>query len=158
MFGTTKLIVLTMATAVGLSAADNSIGIWKRNEAQSKTTSGLAAGRNPITSLIWNIEAIDEGAKLIATGSRKDGSRCRTESTIKYDGKEYPVTGAPWDRMVIKQIDANTFEWGTRSTAGKHRSKARVRVSDDGKTMTMNTTGTDSEGHPFSSVNVYQRQ
>jgi hypothetical protein len=155
MFYTTRLVIVAMVTALDLSAADNSIGTWKRNEAKSHTETAMT---NPITSFTWKIEAVDGGAKLTPAGSFKDGTSFKNEFTLKYDGKEYPVTGGPWDRMAIKQIDANTFEWQTRSTTGKWRSKARVRVSDDGKTITMNTTGTDSEGQPFTSVNVYERQ
>jgi len=31
--------------------------------------------------------------------------------TFKYDGKEYPVTGAPFDTVSSKRIDANTTGW-----------------------------------------------
>jgi hypothetical protein len=150
-----KTLVLIAVMSIGLSAADNSIGIWKRNEAKSK---GSTIGANPITSLTWNLEEVAGGVKATATGSFKDGRPFKTEFTVKYDGNEYPVTGAPWDRTAIKQIDANTFEWDNRSTTGQYRSKARVRVSGDGKTMTMNTTAMDSEGQPFTSMNVYDRQ
>jgi hypothetical protein len=147
------MIVTLMLTAAGVSAADNSIGTWKRNEQKSKSNT---TGANPITSLTWKLEDVAGGVKATATGSFKDGRPFKTEFTVQYDGKEYPVTGAPWDRMAIRQLDANTFEWDTRSTTGKYRSKARVQVS--GKTMTMNTTGTTNEGQHFTSVNVYDKQ
>ena len=38
MLNAKQTIVITMLTVVGLSAADNSIGTWKRNEGESKGT------------------------------------------------------------------------------------------------------------------------
>ena len=63
MLDTTRLIIVAMVTAVAVSAADNSVGTWNRNEEKSKGT-GSPTGANPITSLTWNIEAVDGGAKL----------------------------------------------------------------------------------------------
>jgi Tol biopolymer transport system component len=55
------------------------------------------------------VEASDGGAKRTVTGERQDGTAINTTSTVKYDGKEYPVTGATWDTVSVRQIDANTF-------------------------------------------------
>ena len=88
-----KLFIGMAITAIAMFGADNSIGTWKRNVGKSKLTPPLA---NPIKSLTLTYEAMDGGIKLTATGERKDGTAINSSYTAKYDGKEYPVTGATW--------------------------------------------------------------
>jgi hypothetical protein len=78
--------------------------------------------------------------------------------SIKYDGKEYPVTGAPWDTVSMKQIDANTFTSEVKKTGGKYHATRRTVISKDGKTMTTTTKGTNAEGQPSSGTLIYEKQ
>ena len=99
----TKVVVGMAIAAIGMFGADNSIGTWKRNIAKSKGTGAVAS---PIKSLTLVYEPAEGGSKLTATGERQDGTKIDSTSTVKYDGKEYPVTGANWDTTSVKQIDA----------------------------------------------------
>ena len=103
-------------------------------------------------------EASDGGVKSTATGQRKDGTAINSSYTAKYDGKEYPVTGAPWDTISIKQIDANTFTAETKKTGGKYHTTGRTVISKDGKAMTVTNKGTDAEGKPVKNKIVYEKQ
>ena len=150
-----KLVIGVAITTIGMYGADNSIGTWKRNVAKSKST---PPATNPITSLTIVYEAVDGGVKATVTGQRKDGTAINSTSTVKYDGKEYPVTGAPWDTISVKQIDANTFTFESRKTGGKFHSKGRMVISKDGKTMTLTTKGTNAEGKPSSGKAIYEKQ
>ena len=150
-----KLVIGVAITAIGLFGADNSIGTWKRNIAKSKTTPELA---NPIKSLTFVYEASDGGVKRTVTGERQDGTAINASSTVKYDGKEYPVTGSTWDTVSVKQIDANTFTSETKKTGGKYHATSRTVISKDGKTMTTTTKGTNAEGQPFTATAVYDKQ
>jgi len=152
---TAKLVLGVAISAIGLFGADNSIGTWKRNVAKSKTTPELA---NPIKSLTIVNEAADGGVKRTATGERQDGTAIKTSSTVKYDGKEYPVTGGTWDTVSMKQIDANTLTSETKKTGGKYHATSRTVISNDGKTMTITTKGTNAEGQPFTATAVYEKQ
>ena len=60
------------------------------------------------------------------------------------------------DTASPKRIDDNTYEniW---KKAGKATVISKVSVSKDGKTLTINQTGTDVKGAPVSSVAVYDR-
>ena len=142
-------------TSLGLFAADNSIGTWKRNMEKSKTNPLPA---NPIKSLTLVYAAADGGVKLTATGEYKDGTPIQAGYTAKYDGKEYPVTGAPWDTISLKQVDANTFTVVAKKTGGKYHTTGKYVISKDGKTMTMTNKGTNAEGQPISSTLVYEKQ
>ena len=79
-------------------------------------------------------------------------------STVKYDGKEYPATGAPWDTMSMKQVDPNTFTSEAKKTDGKYHVTGRTVISKDGKTMTQTVKGTNAEGKPYSAKAVYEKQ
>ena len=152
---TAKLVIGVAITAIGMFGADNSIGTWKRNIAKSTST---PPSKNPIKSLTLVFEASDGGSKLTVTGERQDGTAINSSSTVKYDGKEYPVTGAPWDTTSVKQIDANTFTFENKKAGGKFHSTGRSVISKDGKTMTTTTKGSDSEGKTTSGKVIYEKQ
>jgi len=150
-----KLAIGVAITAVGMLGADNSIGTWKANVAKSKSTPPVT---NPVKSLTLVREASDGGVKVTATGERQDGPAINGGGFVKYDGKEYPVTGAPWDTVSMKQVDANTFTVESKKTGGKYHTKSRMVISKDGKTMTVTAKGTDAEGKPVTQTVVYDRQ
>src|SRR5688572_3914510 len=100
----TKLLIGVAITAIGMFGADNSIGTWKRNVAESKST---PPATNPIKSLTIVNAASDGGINVTVTGERQDATPINSSYSVKYDGKEYPVTGAPWDTVSMKQIDDN---------------------------------------------------
>jgi len=100
----------------------------------------------------------DGGLKLTRTGQLADGTPSNYSYTYKYDGKEYPVTGAPFDTISVKRIDANTTSWEVRKTGGKYHFTGRTFISKDGKTMTQTASGTDAEGKPVTQTIVFDRQ
>ena len=87
-----------------------------------------------------------------------DGTPINSSYTAKYDGKEYPVTGAPWDTISVKQTDANTLTTELKKTGTKFHTKGRTVVSKDGKTMTVTGKGTDADGKPLTTTIVYDKQ
>src|SRR4051812_31459974 len=150
-----KLVIGLTITAMGIFGADSSIGTWKRNIAKSKST---PPDTNPIKSLTIVNEATDGGIKLTATGERRDGTPINGGVSFKYDGKEYAVTGAPWDTTSMKQINANTFTFENKKHGGKYQTTGRTVISKDGKTMTTTAKGTNTEGKPMSLTAIYDKQ
>jgi len=150
-----KLVVGMAITSIGMFAADNSIGTWKLNIEKSKSTPPRT---NPITSLTIVNEAADAGVKVTVTGQLKDGTAINSSYTVKYDGKEYPVPGAPWDTTSIRQIDAKTFTSENKKAGGKFHTTGRMVISKDGKTMTFTGKGTDADGKPTSVAFIYEKQ
>jgi hypothetical protein len=148
-----KLAMGTALTVLGMAGADNTLGTWKCNVDKTKSS-----GAPTLKSLTTVREASDGGVKVTSTGESMDGTAINSSYTAKYDGKEYPVTGAPWDTISIKQIDANTFTTELKKTGGKFHSKGRTVVSTDGKTMTSTGKGTDAEGKPSTRTIVYDKQ
>ena len=148
-----RLILVMTITAIGLVGADTSLGTWKRNIAKSTPSTP-----NPITCLTMVIEAYDGGIRTTMTGERKDGTAYNSSYTAKYDGKEYPVTGATANTISIKQIDANTFAFDTKKTGVKYHVTGRTVISKDGKTMTTTGKGVDDAGKPLSLTIVYDKK
>jgi len=149
-----KLVIGVAITAIGMFAADTSVGTWKYNAAKSKTTS-----TNPIKSQTDVREVTADGeAKDIRTGQLMDGTPSNYSYTYKYDGKEYPVTGAPFDSITAKRIDANTTSFEVKKAGGKYDSTGHNVISKNGKTLTQTSKGTDTEGKPVASTLVFDRQ
>src|SRR3954451_13771346 len=112
-----RLAIGTAITAIGMFGADNSLGTWRRNIAKSKVNTPIS---NPITSLTLVNEPSAGGVKQTVSGVRKDNGAIKSTFTAKYDGKEYPVIGASWDRISMKQVDANTFTVEMKNSRGKY--------------------------------------
>src|ERR1035437_6638202 len=95
-----KVSLILAAAALAAFGADNTLGTWKLNVEKSKYTPAPF----PIKSLTTIREAADGGVKITSTGVQADGTPINSSSTIKYEGKEYPITGSPWDTSSIKQV------------------------------------------------------
>jgi hypothetical protein len=151
-----ELMFAMLAIAAIAYGADNSLGTWKYNTTKSKQNPGLA----PITSLTSTYEAIDGGVRITIKGERADGLKIDNVTTVKYDGKEVPVTGTgiAWDTVAYRQIDANTVTIERSKKGGKYHASVRDAVSADGKTLTQSARGTGADGKAFTTVGVWDRQ
>src|SRR5919108_663797 len=110
-----KTLLSIAITTIVAFGADNSLGTWKLNMEKSKYTPAPM----PVKSLNVTREAADGGVKQTTTGERADGAQINASYTAKYDGKEVPVTGnAPYDRIAIKQVNANTLTDERKKTGG----------------------------------------
>jgi len=152
-----RLLITLVALSVATWAADNSIGTWKRNVAKSVSN---PPSNNPIKSTTMVREANGpDGVKVTSTGVRQDGTRVSWTYTAKLDGTEVPVVGdVPFDILSVKQIDANTFTQSARKKGSKYNTSGRFVLSDDGKTFTLTTKGTNADGQPYTQKLVYDRQ
>ncbi len=149
----TQIIIGVLATASGAFAADNSLGTWKLNMEKSKFSPST-----PVKSLRTTREASDGGIKVTTTGEQAGGTAINSSYAAKYDGSESPVTGAPYDTISIKQVNANTFTYSAKKKDGKYRVTARTVVSKDGKTMTNTIKGTNADGKAYAATMVWDKQ
>ncbi len=135
--------------------ADHSVGTWKLNTAKSITT---PPGADHVESLTVVYEAMDGGVKITVTGETDDGKPIAFDSAVKYDGKEYPITGAPYDIIRARQIDENTISFEDRKSDGVYHTFGWQVISRDGRTMTLTISGTGCHGEPVSQTTFYDRQ
>lgn len=153
-----KTILLTVAmlfAAVGLSyaaAGDAFMGTWQLNEAKSKMTAGGAKN----STVVYSMDG--DNVKCAIDGTDANGQVLHSEWTGKFDGKDYPVTGAPnSDMRSYRMINPHTLV-ATEKKDGKVVITARIVVSADGKNRTVTVHGTDANGMKTTSTAVYDKQ
>jgi hypothetical protein len=147
--------VVLGADIVNLSAqaSDPRIGTWKLNGAKSKYSPGPAP-----QSLTVKVESAGLGEKVTAEFVNADGTRTTTQYTATFDGKDYPLTGSQIaDTVSLKRIDARTTERTDKKGDKVAQTLKRV-VSQDGKTMTVTTKGTNAQGQAVNNVVVFDKQ
>ena len=132
-------------------STDPLVGSWKVNVEKSK---GLS-----FKSGSTKIEAAGDGVTFTVDAVLSDGTTNHWQFTANYDGKDNPVTGnSPYGNVVaLTRIDAKT----TRITSkldGKVTAISTIVLSDDGKTRTTTTKGTDAKGQAVDVVTFYEKQ
>ena len=148
----TTLLLVALALNVSAAAADQHSGTWKMNAAKSKYSPGPAP-----KAITVKVVSDAENIKLNSDGIDASGNPTHIEYTAKYDGKDYPITGAPnADTVAIERIDPNTLQ-STIKKAGQVVMTIRTVLSDNGKTRTSTFTGQDAEGHDGNNVGVYDK-
>jgi hypothetical protein len=149
LFTAAVLVVVLGCTALAQSS-NPLIGSWKLNVAKSKGT--------PFKSGSTKIEAAGTRVKFTVDFEGADGTMYHWTFTANYDGKDNPVTGnSPYgDVTALTRVDART----TRSVSkreGKVTTTQTIVVSEDGKTRTVATKGTDAKGQPVDTIAFYDR-
>jgi hypothetical protein len=128
------------------------MGTWKLNEAKST----LAPGMPKNNSVAYETEGLN--VKVTIDGTDGAGNQTHNEWTGQFDGKDYPVKGDPnsdsrsYTRKGIHELDF-AVKKGTKVTT-----TGRIVVSDDGKSRTVTSTGTDANGKKVKSTAVYDMQ
>jgi hypothetical protein len=134
------LLVLAAAALNALAADIALVGVWKLNPPKSH----FSHGDLPL-SLVLTITS--DGAGGIQYSSKNhltDGSSGGASFHAKFDGKDYPVTGAPAYNMVsVSRIDANTFNVKMKKD-GQVIVDTTYTVAPNGKSLTR--TGTANHG------------
>ena len=150
---TILMAVLAFLVCVTMSFAQNAnMGTWKLNEAKSK----IPAGATKNTTVVY--EAAGDSVKGTVDGVDGQGKPAHNEWTGKFDGKDYPLTGDPTsDARAYKQVNDHTLEL-TNKKDGKVTMEGKIKVSADGKTRTVNVSGTDASGKKVKSEGVYDKQ
>jgi hypothetical protein len=143
------LTVSSIAFAAG--ASDPVLGSWTLNVARS---TGGALPRSDTRTYA----PVDNGVKFSMKRVTSEGKEVTAETTYKYDGKDYPLTGSPdYDTVSARRIAANTVEI-TQKKSGKVVGTATRNVSKDGKTLTLAMRSTNAKGEVVSSTLVFDRK
>jgi len=148
-------VVLTLA-AMGVARAqsDAFAGTWKLNLAKSKYHAGT-----PPKSEVRTYEVQGDGEKLTVNGVASDGSRVGWGYSVRFDGKDYPITGSGAngaDAIAVRRVNARTVEARLKK-GGKIMETASRTVSEDGKTMTATARTVGPDGKLLFVI-VYDKQ
>jgi hypothetical protein len=148
--------LLAVVSVSSLQAQGNAVvGTWKLNLTKSKFDPGPAP-----KSLTRKVVAEGDGLKYSFEGVSADGKPVSYGFTVKFDGKDYPITGSMpsgADSISVKRVDANNYE-ATLKKGGKVLSMGKVTVSADGKVTTVDSTGMTATGAKMHDVQVYDKQ
>ena len=148
----TIALTLMICLVAAICLASPQMGTWKLNEAKSK----IPAGAPKNVTVIY--EAAGDKVKVTVDGVDGAGKPTHNVWTGNFDGKDYAVTGDPTsDMRSYKKVDDRTLEV-TGKKDGKVTLTGRISVSVDGKTRTVNGSGTDSMGMKTEVVSVYDKQ
>jgi hypothetical protein len=156
-FALLAVVVFFNVTAIG---ADLLVGTWKQNVAKSKYNPGPGFMNNTV-----KFESVENGIKLSADGIDGNGKRIQNEYIARFDGKDYPtkqlVDGKPnrnaADAVFWKKIDDYTYEQ-TNKFKGKLLTVARHKISKDGTTREVTTTGVTIQGEKLNNFLVFEKQ
>ncbi len=96
--------------------------------------------------------------KMTARGINSEGKPTLVHYEARYDGKDYDIVGSSGGtRISLKRIDRLTTE-ATEKRDGKPAIIATRRVSEDGKTLTIDTSGTLPDGRALQATLVFRRK
>ncbi len=154
-----QFAVITLLAVAGSSAvraqSNPLVGTWKLNLTKSKYDPGPMP-----KSLTRTVAAEGDGVKYTFEGVAADGKPISYGFSVKFDGKENPVTGSmpgSADAISAKRVDANHYV-ATLKKDGKEIGTSKVAVSKDGKVTTVDVTGTSASGAKEHDVQVYDKQ
>jgi hypothetical protein len=97
---------------------------------------------------------------IIQDGVNSQGTKTHSEYIYKPDGKDYPLA-APGQtgvqRIALKAVDAMTVTYQIKVDGRVVMDGKRI-VSKDGRTMTLEQTGTNPQGQKVHSIAFYDKQ
>jgi hypothetical protein len=152
-----SILVGAVLAAAGLASAadapDPVIGTWTLNVAKSKFTPGHA-----LKSQTRTYTETAKGVSVKVNGVGADGSTLSQQSTFKYDGNSYPMSGAAdYDALSLQRVNDNAVK-STLLKAGKPVGTTIRTISMHGKLMTLSTKLKDLNGNRNEMIAVYDKQ
>jgi hypothetical protein len=157
---TTQALILTAfavpaaSPQIGFAQSNSAAGTWKLNLAKSKFSPGP-----PPRSSTLSFHA--EGQSLTATveGINAQGVQTKVvHGPYLYDGKSYPLTGAPGYDSASYKINNDSTDEITRTKAGKVIQTVTEVLSEDGKSLTFTIKGINANGQQINNVAIYEKQ
>jgi hypothetical protein len=151
------LVVLCLGLPSLMLAEDNpAVGTWKLNLEKSKYPEGTAP-----KSMTRTVAVDGDNVKYSYEGTDAKGSDVKYGFSLKYDGKDYDFTGSgtPYgaDHIAIKRL--NSHQWkATLKKGDKVVGTTTSTVSHDGKTTTLNGSGTGPDGKMIKVTQVFDKQ
>jgi hypothetical protein len=144
-------VALLFVGSVACFAANPHMGTWKLNETKSKLIPGM--GKNVTVTYTEQKDKM----KVTVDGVDKDGKPTHSVWVGKADGKAYPAKGnLPYNSVAYKMVNDHTYDL-TAMKDGKMIWSGKSTVSADGKSRTVNFSGTDASGKKFKGKAVYDK-
>jgi hypothetical protein len=152
-FSATCIAVITLLPpSTVIAQANKRLGTWRLNLQQSRFSPGPASRSESQIA-----EAIGDAIKVTNEITDAAGRKMVLGYTARYDGKNYPYPGSPWDTIALTLVDAYTSK-AVFQRGGKVVQTTVITVSRDGKLLTLTATGTNAEGQTLNNREAFDRQ
>lgn len=138
-----------------LGQKDSLLGTWVLN----RGSSDFMPENETLQSRTMFFEAAENGVKCTITTVNEAGNgRTTIDNTYlaRYDGKDVPIDSSALDTVALKRIDANSVE-RIGKIRGKRVETATMKISADGKVLTVTTMGS-IDGRDYRSTQIFERQ
>ena len=148
--------LLTMFV-VNLSAADHQAGTWKRNTEKSK----YDPGPPPTVAAARTFEDRGGGVWVAITNTVPPEPTPRIYTAFKRDGKDYPLWnkgGTTFQVISFRKVGPRSWEYIVKTDGKPGTTKSVETFSADGKTYTVEVTGTNQQGKPVHNTEIWERQ
>ncbi|PYT16057.1 MAG: hypothetical protein DMG59_11685 [Acidobacteria bacterium] len=147
-----KLVLLLLAFAGALIAADPFVGTWKLNAAKTKFKTGMAPKEQTVSFS-------EEGSDLhvMVKGTSPDGKAISVHFTVPTAGGTGKIIESPYEAVSSKSVNANERDTSF-SKGGKVVYTAKAKRAADGKTMTVAVKGTNPSGQTVEGTAFYDKQ
>jgi hypothetical protein len=143
---------MLLAVAMALVAADPFVGTWKVNPAKSKFKTGAAPKEQTVT-----ISESGGDLDIAVKGTAADGTSISTHYTIPASGGTGKVIESPYEAVSGKRMSANERET-SYSKSGKVVYTTQAKLAKDGKTLTVQSKGTNPAGQMVDGTVTYDKQ
>lgn len=150
-----SLCIVPALASVGLAQNESRVGTWELNLAKSTFSPGLPPQRQTLTFRAagpqWTalIQGIDASGKPINPDVNN--------LLITFDGRDHSTPTIDFETTAWKRVDANQY-LVVRKKGGKVVQTSTNILSNDGRTMTITTTGHNAPGQAIHNIRVYERQ
>jgi hypothetical protein len=147
-----KPLLLVLAFAGTLLAADPFVGTWKLNSEKSKYKTGAPPKEQTVTFS-------EQGTELhvMVKGISSDGQPISTHFIVPISGGSGKIVESTYEAVSAKSATPNERETSF-SKAGAVVYTAHAKRSADGKTMTVVVKGTNTSGQTVEGTNYYEKQ
>jgi hypothetical protein len=128
-------LTISLGLSVALSAADSDplMGTWILNVPKSQL------GAVVPKSITRKHIPIPGGVRVVQDRVDAQGKASTGEFTVKFDGKDYPISGDPYvDRLIMKRVNKYRAD-GIGMKGDKESTTFVWQVSKDGKVLTYTT-------------------
>jgi hypothetical protein len=147
----TLMLAFALAGSVW-AQSDPRIGTWKLNVSKSTSSNGQLPSSETRTYTA-------EGSNIMGSseGVNAKGKPISTHYNASANGKDRPAGSDPSITLSIKQTGPGAYA-GTIKKDGTVIGTNTAVISGGGKVFTFKNKGTDTEGKPFTSTTIYDKQ
>jgi hypothetical protein len=146
-----KLVLILLAPAVAVMAADLFVGTWKLDPAKAKYTAGTGPQQLTVT-----ISASGSDLDIVEKGTGASGAPVSNHYTVPANGGVGKVIEGPYDMVSSVRLNAGEQEISF-SKGGKVVFTVRSMASKFGM-LTNAVNGTNLAGQKVDGINTFEKQ